>query len=57
MSRSLVFSQVPITAVSRDTLPSSPSEEIFFHSLKCSHEAVMLPTLVSSPFERMIRAL
>ena len=36
---------------------SSPSELIRFHSLKCSHSALRLPSRVAEPFERMMKAL
>ena len=43
--------------VSNETVPSSPSELIFFHSEKNSHPDVIVPTLVAAPFESMMNPL
>ena len=46
---------MPRITVSSETTPSSPSELIFFHSEKNSHPEVIVPTLVSAPFERTMK--
>lgn len=56
-SRRRDFSHVPRIIVSRLTRPGFSSFEIRFHSPKCSHPAVMEPTLHSLPFERITRSV
>jgi hypothetical protein len=53
----LAGSHAPRMKVSREMMPSSPSLVIFFQSLKWSQLAVMLPTLLRLPLDRMINAL
>ena len=53
--RSLVH--MPRMTVSSETDPSSPSELIFFHSEKNSQPDVIVPTLVSAPFDRTMNPL
>jgi hypothetical protein len=48
---------IPRITVSSETVPSSPSESIFFHSEKNSQLDVIVPTLVAAPFERTRKPL
>ena len=49
------FVHMPRMTVSNETVPSSPSELIFFHSEKNSQPDVIVPTFVSAPFESTMK--